>query len=410
MLFGGPNKALQPLVKEKVLLEEQKVQLELEFLRALATILTKDQTAALAAVLKPETPQGGPSITGVPAAGPSRLDTLSALVTAAGEAAGKAKHVYVLKFFGDVTASQVAQLRQEVTAVLQTADVEGRGDEVVLVLNTGGGTVTGYGLAAAQLLRLKESGLHLTICVEQVAASGGYLMACVADRIIAAPFAVLGSIGVITEIPNVYERLKKEGVEFSTVTAGKYKRTLTPTKKLDEQDLVKTKEDIEGVLTLFKRFVAENRPQVNIDAIATGETWLGPDALERSMVDALATVDDVLLGHARAGAEVFGVTYAEKPPSPLAALAGAGAEGSVQALALAWLAQTLQGSRAAGAAGQLAALQALLQQTSRGQGGAGGMLQMPSGDQPLAQQPTDAAQPMMLWGDEQVGPQDTWHL
>merc|ERR1711937_479261 len=113
----------------------------------------------------------------------------------------------------------------EVMAVLQTADAEGRGDEVLLVLN--------------------KSGLPLTICVEQVAASGGYLMACVADKIIAAPFAVLGSIGVITEIPNVYERLKKEGVEFSTVTVGKYKRTLTPTKKIEEQDLLKTKADIE---------------------------------------------------------------------------------------------------------------------------------------------------------------------
>merc|ERR1740138_2032063 len=105
-------------------------------------------------------------------------------------------------------------------------------------------------------------------------------MACVADKIVAAPFAVLGSNGVITEIPNVYE-----GVEFSTVTAGKYKRTLTPTKKIEEADLTKTKEDIEGILSLFKRFVADNRPQVDIDAIATGETWLGPDALSRQMVD-----------------------------------------------------------------------------------------------------------------------------
>ena len=297
------------------------------------------------AVLKPVAETGGPSITGALTGGPNRLDALSALVTAAAEAAGKAKHVYVLKFFGDVTASQVAQLRQEVTAVLQTADAAGRGDEVVLVLNTGGGTVTGYGLAGAQLQRLKQAGIPLTICVEQVAASGGYLMACVADKIIAAPFAVLGSIGVITEIPNVYERLKKEGIEFSTVTAGKYKRTLTPTKKLDEQaralatrslarparvarhspslacyrrphpltvprlsrpfhrtcqDLVKTKADIESVLSLFKKFVATNRPQVDIDEIATGETWLGPDALERNMVDELATVDDVLLSHVRA--------------------------------------------------------------------------------------------------------------
>ena len=117
---------------------------------------------------------------------------------AAAEARASDRHLWVLKFFGDVTASQVGELRQEVTAVLRSAQVE-RGDGVLLVLNTGGGTVTGYGLAAAQLERLKEAGLHVTVCVEEVAASGGYLMACVADRILASPFAVLGSIGVITE-------------------------------------------------------------------------------------------------------------------------------------------------------------------------------------------------------------------
>ena len=241
-------------------LESERLTLELDFLKRLSAILTADQAAALAAVLKPSSAvlgsedgaarggkgasaRGGPmgamdaadNDANIPRLG-GRLDALSALVTAAAEAAGKSKHVYVIKFFGDVTASQVAQLRQEVTAVLRSADVDGRGDEVVLVLNTGGGTVTGYGLAAAQLLRLKEAGLHLTICVEQVAASGGYMMACVADKLVAAPFAVLGSIGVITEQPNVYERLKREGVQFSTITAGKYKRTLTPTKKIDPLD------------------------------------------------------------------------------------------------------------------------------------------------------------------------------
>ena len=288
----------------------------------------------------------GDNESGIPRLG-GRLDALSALVTAAAEAAGKAKHVYVLKFFGDVTASQVAQLRQEVTAVLRSADAEGRGDEVVLVLNTGGGTVTGYGLAAAQLQRLKGAGLHLTVCVEQVAASGGYMMACTADKIVASPFAVVGSIGVITEQPNVFERLEKEGVKFSTVTAGKYKRTLTPTKKIDPKDLAKLEDDIAQILKLFKGFVAENRPQLDIEKVATGETWFGPDALERKLVDHLATVDDVLLEHVDAGSQVYGVTYTEKPKSPLAALGlpGGAAAAPLQALALDAL------TRAAGAGG-----------------------------------------------------------
>ena len=232
------------------------------------------------------------------------------------------KHVFVLDFFGDVQASQAAQLREEVTGLLRSAKKE-RGDEVVLRLNTGGGTVTGYGLAAAQLTRIKAAGLPLTICVEQVAASGGYMMACVADKIVASPFAVLGSIGVISDVPNVYERLKNEGIEFATITAGKYKRTITPTKKITKEDLIKTTKDIEDVLTLFKDFVSTNRPSLNIDEVATGETWFGPDAMKRGLCDELKTSDDVLLDLVST-CEIFSVKLKTPPKSPLA-FAGVGA-------------------------------------------------------------------------------------
>ena len=233
------------------------------------------------------------------------------------------KHVFVLNFFGDVQASQAASLREEVTAVLRQAKKR-RGDEVVLVLNTGGGTVTGYGLAAAQLTRLRDADIKLTVCVEQVAASGGYMMACCADRLVASPFAVLGSIGVISEIPNLYERLKKEGIEFQTVTAGKFKRTLTPTKKIDPKDVEKSKADIEDVLVLFKSFVASQRPSLDIDTVATGETWFGADALKRGLCDELRTTDDVLLDMLSAGAEIFSVKYKPQRGGAAALLAGGG--------------------------------------------------------------------------------------
>jgi len=224
--------------------------------------------------------------------------------------------VFVLDFNGDVQASQVQNLRQEVTAVVQHASPE-RGDSVVLILNTGGGTVTGYGLAAAQLQRLKAAGLNLTICVEQVAASGGYMMACIADRLVSAPFAVLGSIGVITDIPNVYDRLLKEGIEFQTITAGKYKRTLTPTKKVTKEDKEKTTQDVEAIFNLFRNFVGENRPKLNLEEVATGETWFGKDALARNLVDDLMTPDDVLLQLKADGAELYSVKYSVPKPSPI---------------------------------------------------------------------------------------------
>lgn len=169
--------------------------------------------------------------------------------------------------------------------------------------------MTGYGLAAAQLLRLKTAGLKLTIAVEQVAASGGYMMCCVADHIVASPFAVLGSIGVITDIPNVYERLKKEGIEFQTVTAGKFKRTLTPTKKVSKDDIEKTKAEVEEILVLFRDFVAENRPQLDIEKVATGETWFGTAALERKLCDEIKAVDDTISDFVKKGYNVFEIEY-----------------------------------------------------------------------------------------------------
>jgi signal peptide peptidase SppA len=176
-------------------------------------------------------------------------------------------------------------------------------------------------LAAAQLQRFKEKGMKLTICVEQVAASGGYMMCCTADRIVASPFAVLGSIGVISEIPNAYERLKQEGIEFQTITAGKYKRTVTPTKKVTREDIKKSEEDINDILTLFKAFVKSQRPKLDIDKVATGETWFGEMALEKGLCDELATADDVLLDFVDSGYDVYEVAY-NPPPEGIAAFAG----------------------------------------------------------------------------------------
>lgn len=302
---GGKTKKDEKEIQQ---IQMSRLRLEQAFLRSVSNSLPPENAAAFAAAIKPSQPLSSAEPGG---GGLSAFDSLEDIAAAA---RAQSKHVWVLKFFGDITASQVKNLRQEITATLRTANAS-RGDEVLLVLNTGGGTVTGYGLAAAQLSRLKQAGLHLTICVEQVAASGGYLMACVADKILAGPFAVLGSIGVITEIPNVYERLTKEGVVFNTVTAGKYKRTLTPTKKFDEKDLKKTKDDIEQVLVIFKGFVHKNRPKLDIDKVATGETWIGPDALANDLVDGLVTVDEVLSDHVSNGAEVFSISYSEKKPA-----------------------------------------------------------------------------------------------
>ena len=313
-------------------------------------------------------------------------------------------HVFVLQFFGDVRASQASNLREEVTAVLRSAK-KSRGDEVVLVLNTGGGTVTGYGLAAAQLTRLKDAGIKLTICVEQVAASGGYMMACTADRLVASPFAVLGSIGVISEIPNVYERLKKEGVEFQTVTAGKFKRTLTPTKKVEKADVEKSKADIEDVLTLFKTFVKQQRPKLVIDEVATGETWFGADAMKRDLCDELKTTDDVLLELLAAGREIFSVKYRPPQSGPAALLAGGGGGDD----------DARMGAAAGGGGGGWGALRAAalgLATFAQAAGGSPGSVGLPfsgsylRGGEALAVDGADAAGKVMARGGRYLGEED----
>lgn len=227
------------------------------------------------------------------------------------------RKVFVLKFKGDVFGRQVAKLREEITAVLQEANIE-RGDEVVIQLDSGGGTVTGYGLGAAQLARIKAAGLKLTVCVDEVAASGGYMMAAVSDKIIASPFAVIGSIGVVTTIPNFSERMHKEGFGVEEITAGKHKRTLTPYKTPSGADRQKVKQELEDIFHLFKAHLSTFRPALKVDKIATGETWLGTDALRLGLVDSLGTADDYLLQqHTQEDCEVLFLRMKKRPPATL---------------------------------------------------------------------------------------------
>ena len=180
------------------------------------------------------------------------------------------KNVFVLNFDGDMTASQTEKLKEEITGVVENAHSD-RGDCVVVKIKSGGGTVHGYGLAAAQLERIKAKGLRVIVCVDEVAASGGYMMASVADKIYASPFAILGSIGVVSMQPNLYERLKREGVKVDEITAGKYKRTLTFFKESNAADRAKVKTDVEDILVLFKSHIKKVRPSLDVDKVATGE-------------------------------------------------------------------------------------------------------------------------------------------
>ena len=215
------------------------------------------------------------------------------------------KRVYVIDFKGDMRASAVESLREEVTALVAVATPE---DEIVVCLENAGGVVHDHGLGASQLERIKSHNIPLTVIVDKVAASGGYLMASIADRIVAAPFAIVGSIGVLAQIPNFNRFLEERGIDFEQVTAGKYKRTLTMFGKNTEADREKTREDLEEVHTLFKNAVVEHRPDLDIEGVATGEYWYGSRAKELGLVDELGSSDDYLMRLAD-DAQIYAVTY-----------------------------------------------------------------------------------------------------
>jgi serine protease SohB len=214
----------------------------------------------------------------------------------AGGDAGRPR-VFVLDFHGDLQASATASLREEISALLQVARP---GDETVLRLESEGGVVHGYGLAASQLRRVRDAGVKLTVAVDKVAASGGYLMACVADRILAAPFAVLGSIGVVGQLPNFNRLLKKHEIDYELHTAGEHKRTLTVFGENTEAGREKFRETLEDAHALFKGFIRQHRPQVDLAQVATGDHWFGTRALELKLVDEIRTSDDYLLERSKA--------------------------------------------------------------------------------------------------------------
>ncbi len=256
----------------------------------------RQMSDALDAALKP-TPQGW-------------FQRLRARRAAAPPAAKPEGHrrLFVVDFRGDVQASAVASLREEVSAILGAAR---EGDEVLVRLESPGGGVAQYGLAAAQLVRLREHGLALTVSVDTVAASGGYLMAAVAQQIIAAPFAIIGSIGVVAQLPNLNRWLKEHQIDYEQLTAGEYKRTLTLFGENTDEGRAKLQSELDTVHQQFKGFLRRYRRKLDVDTVATGETWLGMDALDKGLVDKLGTSDDYLLAAAAEG-RVLSVSFRRK--------------------------------------------------------------------------------------------------
>jgi len=223
----------------------------------------------------------------------------------------KDNKTFVIKFDGDIQAKEVDALKKEVTAILSVANNE---DNVALILDSSGGTVNGYGLATSELERLTAKGLNLTVLIDKVAASGGYMMATVANEIIAAPFAIIGSIGVLTEIPNFNELLEKEGIRYEQISSGKYKRTISIFGKNTEEGRKKVQEELDQIHSVFKSLIKSKRPNIDIEKISTGEFWLGTKAKELGLVDNIMTSTDYLTSLYQDNKQVYFIKYERQVP------------------------------------------------------------------------------------------------
>jgi len=222
----------------------------------------------------------------------------------------KRPRAFIIDFKGDLKASAMPSLREEVSAVLEVATTA---DQIIVRLENYGGVVHEHGLAASQLVRIRDRDIPLIVTVDKVAASGGYLMACVASKIVAAPFAILGSIGVIAQLPNFNRLMDSHGIDFEQITAGKYKRNVTIFGKNTDEDRAKLKEELEDVHSLFKGAVSRYRPDLDLDKIATGEHWYGTRAIELGLVDEIKTSDELLSELAK-DSDLYRVAYKIKQP------------------------------------------------------------------------------------------------
>lgn len=305
-------------------LEKKKLKAELKTKKASAKSADKagDADKGVSNVVKQETTESTDSV--------SVAEPDSAAPAQDDEDAPK-KRIFVTDFDGDIKASATEELRQVISAILSIATVN---DEVVVRLESQGGMVHSYGLAASQLKRITDKNIPLTICVDRVAASGGYMMACVANKIVSAPFAVIGSIGVMAQLPNFHRLLKKHDVDFELFTAGEYKRTVTMFGENTEKGRQKFTEELEDTHVLFKDFIKDNRPIVDIEKVATGEVWYGLRAMEQQLIDKIETSDQYLF-NAKDDAELYEVNYTHKKSLP--EKLGISVEAAVDRVVTRWL-------------------------------------------------------------------------
>ncbi len=210
---------------------------------------------------------------------------------------GPPPRLAVLRFQGlrDLNASGDQRLSEAIDEVLVNRD---HFEEAVVIIDSPGGTTHGYGHAYALLERLSASGLKVTACIDRIGASGGYLMALPADRILAGPFAIVGSVGVVAGIPNVKRLLEEKGVSYRLFVAGDKKRVVHFADDDGPEVREYMDEKLAGIHTQFLQAVEKHRgDRVKLDEVRSGDHWSAEESVEKGLglVDELQTSAEYLL-------------------------------------------------------------------------------------------------------------------
>lgn len=217
-----------------------------------------------------------------------------------------AHNVFVIDYVGSMMASEVVYLTAKIDAIILKSNKD---DEVVINITSPGGAVSGYGLVASQIKRLKTAGLKITATVDTVAASGGYMAAVVSDEIIAAPFAMVGSIGVVANVMIYEELLKNIGIQTNVYTSGDSKRTVVPSRVPNAEEEAKLEAQLEEIHSRFKDHVLSFRPDIDEDKVFTGQAFLAADAINFGLVDKIGTSDELLLNLYKDGHRLIEVQF-----------------------------------------------------------------------------------------------------
>lgn len=204
---------------------------------------------------------------------------------------------------------------EEIAEYLKQVEENPRVEAIVLRIDSPGGSVVGSDEIYQALLAIDKP---LVVSMGEVAASGGYYIACAADRVLANPGTLTGSIGVISMVPNIEELMEKIGVEVLVIKSGALKDEGSVFREMTEEEREVWQRIIDEAYDQFVGIVADGRdlPPQAVRELADGRVYTGHQALELGLVDELGNLSEAIELAAKMGGIVEEPRIIEYPATP----------------------------------------------------------------------------------------------